>query len=171
MKSIVIRPEQPSDAGPIGVVHRAAFPSDAEARLVARLRENSHAPVSLVCEIEGHIVGHILFSPVEIVGNTMNAGGLGLAPVAVRPEYQRMGIGSSLITAGLAASRLAEVAFVVVLGHPEYYPRFGFRNARQRGLSNEYEADEAFMVIELVPGSLPANGGLVCYGSEFAEFG
>jgi putative acetyltransferase len=170
-KSIVIRPEQPSDAGQIDAVHRVAFPTDAEARLVARLRENSHAPVSLVCEIEGRVVGHILFSPIEIVGYTTNSRGLGLAPVAVRSEFQRMGIGSSLITAGLAACRMAGIAFVVVLGHPEYYPRFGFRNARQRGLSNEYHADEAFMVIELVSGSLPANGSLVRYGSEFAEFG
>ncbi len=171
MKAICIRPEQPPDSAAIDVVHRAAFPSDAEARLVMRLRANSHASISLVCEVDSRLVGHILFSPVKIVGSSKISNGLGLAPVAVLPEFQRMGIGSSLITAGLTACRLLGCGFVVVLGHPEYYPRFGFGNAGRRGLANEYHADDEFMVIELVSGSLPLDGGLVEYGSEFAEFG
>jgi putative acetyltransferase len=166
---LCIRSEQPQDSGPIDAVHLAAFPSDAEARLVSLLRKNGHASVSLVCEIGGRVVGHILFSPVEIAGKTSNSSGLGLAPLAVLPEFQRMGIGSSLVTAGLAACRQSGCGFVVVLGHPEYYPRFGFRKASRLGLSNEYQADEAFMVIELVSGSLPPAGGLVRYGPEFAE--
>jgi putative acetyltransferase len=164
-----IRPELPADQPAIHAVLCAAFPNDAEARLVDHLRANGHAPISLVAEIDGRIVGHILFSPVTIAGHS--AGGLGLAPLAVVPNQQRRGIGGQLIRAGLATSRDLGCPFVVLLGHPEYYPRFGFRSASELGLSNEYGADEAFQVIELHPGGVPAGGGLVQYGPEFAEFG
>lgn len=164
-----IRPEQPADQPAIRTVNCAAFPTDAEARLVDRLRANGHAPISLVAEIDGQIVGHILFSPVTVAG--LPAGGLGLAPLAVVPNHQRRGIGGQLVRAGLAACRDLGCSFVVLLGHPDYYPRFGVRRASELGLSNEYGADEAFQVIELHPGGVPAGGGLVQYGPEFAEFG
>jgi putative acetyltransferase len=96
---------------------------------------------------------------------------LGLAPLSVTPEHQRTGIGSQLVQAGLAAAFAAGIRFVVVLGHPGYYPRFGFRRAAELGLHNEYGADEAFMVLELRPGSLPSGGGVVRYGAEFAAWG
>jgi putative acetyltransferase len=81
-----------------------------------------------------------------------------------------MGIGGQLIRDGLAAAAAADTTFVVVLGHPDYYPRFGFRRAAAVGLTNEYGADEAFMVLELRAGSLPTAGGLVRYGPEFAAW-
>jgi putative acetyltransferase len=164
-----VRPEQPGDIEAVARVHEAAFPTPAEARLVGLLRAAGKATVTLVAVSEGRVVGHVLFSPVTIDG--CPTVGLGLAPVAVLPECQRRGVGSSLIEAGLDACRGAGVSYAVVLGHPDYYPRFGFRRASERGLGNEYGADEAFMVLELRPASLPPGGGLVRYAPEFALFG
>jgi putative acetyltransferase len=163
--SVLIRPEQPGDVAAVHAVHAAAFPTDEEARIVDALRGADQLSISLVAEDGGRVVGHIAFSPVTLTGATR---GLGLAPVAVVPEYQRRGIGGQLIREGLAAAARSGAAFVVVLGHPDYYPRFGFRRAGPLGLDNEYGADEAFMVLELQPGSLPAGGGLVRYRAEFA---
>lgn len=161
----IIRPEHPDDAAAIFAVHRAAFPTEDEARLVDALRVAGHAAISLVAEAEGQVVGHIVFSPVSVVG-AADKRGLGLAPVAVVPGHQRCGIGSALIREGLSSCCQAGYDFVVVLGHPEYYSRFGFRRASEVGLGNEYGADEAFMVLELAPGGLPP-AGLVEYGPEF----
>lgn len=166
---LTIRPESPADIDAVRAVHKAAFPTPAEAGLVDRLRTNGKAEVSLVAEAEGQIVGHILFSPVTISGPTGDvATGLGLAPLAVLPELQSRGIGSRLTREGLDACRGGGYSFVVVLGHPAYYPRFGFERADNRGISNEYGADDAFMVLELQPGSLPTQG-LAKYAAEFAE--
>jgi putative acetyltransferase len=165
---ISVRPEQPTDAAAVRQVHASAFPSPAEARLVDRLREGGKALVALVAEVDGAVVGHIVFSPVA-VEPPADGQGVGLAPLAVLPGHQRRGIGTRLVEEGLAACRRAGYPFVVVLGHPGYYPRFGFRRAAARGLRNEYGADEAFMVLELRAGSLPPGGGLVRYGPEFAE--
>lgn len=162
---MVIRPEQPGDVAAVYAVHASAFPTDAEARLVDALRAAGRLSVSLVAEDGGRVVGHIAFSPVSVAGAP---GGLGLAPLAVIPECQRRGIGGLLVRGGLAVAAQSGARFVVVLGHPEYYPRFGFRRAGEVGLGNEYGADEAFMVLELQPGSLPAGSGLVKYGAEFA---
>jgi putative acetyltransferase len=165
---MTLRPELPADAPAVHAVHAAAFPTDAEARLVDRLRANGEALVSLVADADGRIAGHVLFSPVTVTGH--DASGAGLAPLAVLPEYQRQGIGADLVRAGLDACRAAGIPFAVVLGDPDYYGRFGFRRAGDYGLLNEYGADAEFMVIELVPGG-PPKGGLVRYGAEFAEFG
>lgn len=164
---MLIRPERPDDAAAIDAVHRGAFPTDAEARLVARLRAAGRSRAALVAEVDGVVVGHIVFSPVTI-GDEHT--GVGLAPVAVLPDHQRRGVGSALVRAGLETCQAEGHPFVVVLGHPEYYPRFGFRRASEVGLTNEYGADEAFMVLELVPGSLPVGGGLVQFGPDFREW-
>jgi putative acetyltransferase len=165
---ISIRPEQPTDAAAIQRVLEAAFPTAAEAHLVERLRAGGHLRISLVAEVDDQIVGQIAFSPVEIEGAAVE--GIGLAPLAVLPEFQRQGIGSQLVHEGLAACQRAGSGFVVVLGEPEYYQRFGFTRADRRGLGNEYGADEAFMVLELRSGSIPEDGGLIRYGPEFAAF-
>jgi putative acetyltransferase len=117
--------------------------------------------------VGGAVVGHVLFSPVTVAGAP---DGIGLAPLAVLPAHQRRGVGSALVREGLEACRRLGCPFVVVLGHPGYYPRFGFRRAAGAGLGNEYGADEAFMVLALRPGSLPAGGGLVRYGPDFGEW-
>ena len=165
----LIRPEQAADWPAVHAVHSSAFPTDAEARLVGRLRANGRAVVSLVAEEQLGIIGHILLSAVTICGASSSRG-LGLAPVAVLPARQRRGIGGALIRAGLDACRAQGYGFVVLIGHPEYYPRFGFQRASGFRLANEYGADDAFMVLELAPQSLPPEGGLVQYGPEFAEF-
>jgi putative acetyltransferase len=162
-----IRPERPQDVEGIRTVHAAAFPTDVESRLVDALREAGQLCISLIAEVSDQIVGHIVLSPVTVDGRHRE--GLGLAPVAVLPSHQRRGIGSALIVEGLHIARELGYGFVVVLGHPEYYPRFGFRRASELGLGNEYGAEEAFMVVELVPRSLPA-GGLVRYVAEFGRF-
>lgn len=158
-----IRYEEPGDVTAIYEVVRSAFPTDEEARLIDLLRESGHLSVSLVAEEHGKVVGHIAFSPVTIHGQQ---GGLGLAPVSVKPEFQNQGIGGELVTQGLQAARQFGAGYVVVLGHSHYYPRFGFQNASALGFHNEYGAEESFMIMELEPGAMPP-GGLVKYGEEF----
>lgn len=158
-----IRYEEPGDVAAIHAVVRSAFPTEEEAILIRNLRESGHLCVSLVAEEQGNVIGHIAFSPVTINGQN---GGLGLAPVSVKPEFQNQGIGGELVSQGLLAARRYGAGYVVVLGHSHYYPRFGFQNARALGFQNEYGADESFMIVELEPGALPS-GGLVKYGEEF----
>ena len=165
---ITVRTERGDDANAIRLVHLAAFPTADEAALVDRLRTADQCPVSLVAEVDGQVVGHIVFSPVTM-DSACDRPGLGLAPMAVLPSYQRRGIGSALVRQGLQECREQGYGFVVVLGHPEYYPRFGFRRASDEGLANEYRADDAFGVVELFPGALPGPG-LVRYGPEFAPW-
>lgn len=161
------RPEHSSDAEAIRTVLESAFPTPAEARLVAALRAAGRLAVSLVA-VDGHgTVGHIAFSPVT-AGSSV---GLGLAPMAVLPAHQGKGVGALLVREGLASCAELDCGFVVVLGDPEYYGRFGFVRASESGLDNEYGADEAFMVMELRAGSLPAGGALVRYAPEFALVG
>jgi putative acetyltransferase len=148
-------------------VHEAAFPTPAEANLVDRLRANGRAVVALIAESDGNVVGHIVFSPVTLDPPARGIG-LGLGPVAVLPEHEHHGVGRRLIQNGLAECKAQGAGFVVVVGEPVYYGRFGFERASKRGLNNEYGVDEAFMVFELGAGALPRFGGLVKYGPEFA---
>jgi putative acetyltransferase len=125
----------------------------------------------MVAESGGEVVGHILFSPVSIEPPAQNWNALGLAPLAVIPGHQRQGIGGKLIKAGLQRCQELGFELVVVLGHPAYYPKFGFTTASDYGLDNEYQADEAFMVIGIQPGVLKKYEGLVKYATEFNEIG
>lgn len=163
----LIRPEHSSDVADIDHVLRSAFPTDQEARLVDRLRKHQRLRLSLVAEIDGVIVGHIAFSEVTIAGSVASSAGVGLAPLAIRPELQRRALGSHLINEGLCACTRLGAGFVVVLGAPEYYHRFGFRSANLFGLNNEYGARDAFMALELKTGSITP--GLVGYAPEFAD--
>ena len=164
-----IRHEHNEDIGVVYRVNAAAFPTETEARLVDSLRANGKAIVSLVAEEDGRVAGHILFSPVTVAGT--DSCGIGLAPLAVLPAYRNRGIGARLVNEGLAACREAGYGFAVVLGEPEYYRRFGFTRASERGLDNEYGVDSPFMVLELHPGTLPPHGGMVKYAPEFADLG
>jgi putative acetyltransferase len=167
--SIAIRAEKPADVAAVYAVERAAFGRAAEAELVDRLRAAAQPHISLVAARDADIVGHIFFSPVSIATAPFALQPMGLAPMAVQPDWQRRGIGGALIRAGLDACRALGSGAVVVLGHPEYYPRFGFAPAVRWGLRCEYDApDDAFMVLELVPGALDGVSGLVRYASEFA---
>jgi len=167
-----IRPEQSSDYAAAEEVNRLAFGQDAEAQLVAKLREaDGHDPaLSLVAVSDGQVVGHILFSPILIETEGGKVAAMALAPMAVLPDYQRQGIGSALVRKGLEACRQAGHRIVVVLGHAEYYPRFGFKPANRHGLSSPFTVpDEVFMAMALVPGGLDDIGGVVRYPAAFDE--
>lgn len=165
-----IREEAPADLDAIRQVHELAFPAPEEADLVDRLRENGNLTLSLVAVQNERIVGHIAFSPVTIPSGDAVLTGTGLAPMAVLPDCQRQGIGSELIHEGISRSRQSGIPFVVVLGHLEYYPRFGFRRALDWNVGNEYGVDEEFMILELVPDTLSHCSGIAKYGPEFAVF-
>ena len=167
---LVVRTEEPGDEASIRAVNEAAFETPTEADLVDRLREQARPFISLVAVRADEIVGHILFTPVTVTSADSSYQAIGLAPMAVLPRQQRRGVGSRLVEAGLAACREAGLEVVVVLGHPEYYPRFGFEPASRRGLRSEYDVpDEVFMALGLRPGALEGRGGLVQYHPEFGR--
>jgi putative acetyltransferase len=167
---ITIRPEKPEDIPAIRIVNERAFGRPAEADLVDALRRSGKTVISLVAEDDGIVVGHIFFSAVMIQSNGTGLRGVGLAPLAVIPERQNQRIGSMLIEQGLRRCREDGHPFVVVLGHPHYYPRFGFVPASRFGIKSEYDvADEVFMVMELREGALNGGAGVVKYQPEFNE--
>jgi putative acetyltransferase len=163
-----VRAEKPEDVEAIRRVNVAAFGRESEAVLVDQLRGVA-STFSFVAVEREQIVGHIFFSPVEIEGECANELlVLGLAPVAVLPNYQRQGIGSLLIRHSLKECARLGFKAIFVLGSPAYYPRFGFIPAKQKGLGCEYKVpDEAFMVLELKTGGLEGSVGTVKYRSEF----
>lgn len=163
--NIQIRNEEATDLEQVGAVVKAAFPTDSESRLVDLLRTNDKAVVSLVAVADHEVLGHILFSPVT-TAPPGDAKGIGLAPVAVRPDAQSRGIGSQLIREGLRRCRELGFDYCVVLGGPEYYHRFGFEKASQFGIQNEYGVDEEFMIASF---SEQRPMGLIKYAPEFSE--
>ena len=168
----LVRPEQPGDALAIAGINDRAFGGADESKLVDAIRKSGHPVISLVAEIDGLPAGHILFSPVTIDVPDPPVAALGLAPMAVLPAYQRQGIGSKLVEAGLNECRRRGCEVVIVLGHTDYYPRFGFQPARLLGLQTEYAgAGDAFMAIELKAGVLAGRTGLARYLPEFAAVG
>jgi putative acetyltransferase len=162
---ITIRNEESNDIGQVRAILRAAFPSDAESKLVDLLRSNGKATISLVAVDGNEVLGHILFSPVSTTPPT-NAKGIGLAPVAVRTEMQSQGIGSRLIREGVRLCQELDFDYCVVLGSPQYYQRFGFEKASQFGIQNEYGVDDEFMVLHFTECDVT---GLVRYAPEFGE--
>src|SRR5438132_13590891 len=130
---ITIRPERPEDAAPVRHVNELAFGQPAEADLVDRLRQAGTESLSLVAEDDA-VVGHILFTSVVVESAGRRVLGMGLAPMAVLPDRQRQGIGSQLVRRGLDILRARSCPFVVVVGHPDYYPRFAFEPASMHGL-------------------------------------
>ena len=170
---LLIRPETPAEFAAVAQLLRQAFPGPEEATLVEQLRRRPdfRPTLSLVAETAGAVVGHILLTP---IGVEPAAGGapvpsLALAPVAVLPAWQRRGIGAGLVATGLAAARTEGFGSVILLGHPAYYPRFGFGPASRWGIRAPFEvSDEAFMALELRAGALAGAAGTVRYPAEFA---
>jgi putative acetyltransferase len=166
---VEIRGERPSDQAAIHQLNTLAFGEDAEANVVDKLRATCDGYLSFVAIDHGAVVGHILFTPVRLNGSSMD--GMGLAPMAVDPSHQKRGIGSLLVRHGLAHLRMSGCPFVIVLGHPEYYPRFGFERASHYKISSQWEGipDEAFMIVVFVREAIPGAGGIARYRSEFDE--
>ncbi len=165
-----IRPETPWDVDSIRRVNELAFGQIEEAAIVDKLRRRGALTLSLVATKDNEVVGHIAFSPVAVESPGSSFEAIALGPMAVLPAYQRQGIGSALVRAGLEECRRLSQDILVVLGHPDYYPRFGFIPARARGIDCEFEApDEAWMVLELKEGSLGGRSGTVNYRPEFKE--
>lgn len=147
-------------------VNEAAFGRPDEADLVDSLRTEGAVLLSLVAELDKRIVAHILFSRMWIETASDSILAVALAPMSVLPEYQRRGIGGCLIEQGLALLRRQGEQIVIVLGHPDYYPRFGFSTEKARTLESPFPP-EAFMVIELSPGALDGVRGKVRYPAAF----
>lgn len=162
----MIRAERPEDETGIQALLRVAFDDGTEAELVSRLRAANRLTLSRVALDDEESVGYIAYSPVTV--DEAASQGVGLAPLAVRPSHQHLGFGGDLINSSLDACRAIGVSFVVVLGEPGYYRRFGFQPASEFGLSSEYNAGDAFMALELSPGSLAEVSGLVRYAPEFS---
>lgn len=166
---ISIREETPGDVSVIRRINEQAFGCSEEADVVDTLRESCDGLLSLVAEWGGQIVGHILFSPVTITAERGIVHGMGLAPMAVFPRYQRRGIGSALVRHGLALLLERGCPFVIVLGHPEYYPRFGFERASQYGITSQWDdvPDDAFMIRVFDESVMAGVSGVARYRDEF----
>jgi putative acetyltransferase len=166
---ISIRPEEPKDHAAVHAINLAAFEGGPEAVLVDALRSSCPDHLALVAEDGDQVVGHILFTPVMVENSDRVVEGMGLAPMAVRSDRQQSGVGSLLVNRGLDLLRDRFCPFVIVLGHPEYYPRFGFEPASRHGLRSQWEGvpDEAFMVLVFDATSVPDDGGVARYRDEF----
>ncbi len=166
---VTVRPETPDDVEGIRRINTAAFETTAQARLIDLLRIRGKLVVSLVAESGDELVGHIAFSLVSMA-SCPERRGVALDPMAVLPAMQKRGIGSALVRAGLDRCRDLGYDYAVVVGHPEYYPRFGFVPADRFGLSCTWPVPEdVFMALELRPDALAGAGGLVTYEAEFDE--
>ena len=160
-----IREERPEDVAAIREVNKRAFGQDQEANIVDALRSNGASLLSLVGIVDGQVVGHILYSPATVA----DVVGAGLAPMAVLPEFQRHGIGSKLIETGTQKLKDAGLPFIIVLGHSNYYPRFGFKPASIFGIKCEWDVpDEAFMLLVLDQTKMQGVSGLAKYRDEFS---
>lgn len=163
-----IRTEAPGDRDAVRSVNIAAFETPAEAGLVDVLRREARPLVSLVAEDEGSVVGHILFTPVTL-STDAQLPLMGLAPMAVVPARQRQGVGSALVTEGIERCRQLGAAAIVVLGHAEYYPRFGFVPSARFAITSEYDVPpEVFMIRVLRDGALDRRAGTIRYHAAFA---
>lgn len=170
-ENIMVRLEAPADAAAVFHVNESAFGRPDEARLVERLRSTDTTLLSLVAEVNGRVVGHVLFTTVELKSeNGASAGGAALGPVAVLPDHQRQGIGDALIRDGLEMLRQMGQPFCVVLGHSSYYPRFGFQPTDLFGIRCQWDVPpEVFMALALRPDGLEGKTGTVMYAEAFQD--
>ena len=169
---ITIRPETEEDYEEITRIHDLAFNRINEGVLVERLRKTSCfvSELSLVAEYKDRVIGHILFYPIKINAGTRKCDSLALAPMAVHPAYQRRGIGSKLVEEGLTTAKELGFKSVIVLGHSEYYPRFGFEVASNWGIHAPFDVpDDVFFAMELKRNGLKDCRGTVEYPEEFND--
>jgi putative acetyltransferase len=168
--TVSIRKERPGDTEQIRAVNIRAFSQTSEADVIDILRKVCPEFVSRVAIKDDRLVGHILFTPAVVDAKEKCVVGMGLAPLAVLPDFQRQGIGSRLMRSGLEVMRLARWPFVLVLGHPGYYPRFGFVPASKYGIISEYKdvPEEAFMILVADEDALKGTEGIGKYRPEWA---
>ena len=164
---VEIREERPGDVTAIRNLNKHAFGQHQEGNIVDALRSNGAVLLSLVATLNGRVVGHIMYSPLFVGGEVTGAA---LGPMAVLPEYQRQGIGSKLVAAGNQRLKDAGCPFVIVVGHADYYPRFGFRPASAHGIECEWEVpDNVFMLLALDQTKMQGVSGLARYRHEFSS--
>ena len=169
---ILIRHETPDDYESITQINNAAFGRKNESLLVENLRKTTlfNTQLSLVAEYYSRLIGHILFYPVKIKNNRGGFEMLALAPMSVLPEFQKKGVGAMLIRRGLKIAKELGYKSVNVLGHAEYYPKFGFEPANKWGIRPPFPVEDIyFMAQELVPEALENTGGVVVYPDEFND--
>ena len=166
-----IREERQEDLSAVRLVNEKVFGRLQETDTVDKLRRSCSDLLSLVAVTKDRVVGHILFSPATIESDDHVMRGMGLAPLAVLPEYRRQGIGSKLVQEGLRILRSASCPFVIVVGHPDYYHRFGFETASKYSIRRQWKdvPDEAFMVLIVDPSMIHRMSGVARYRSEFDE--
>ena len=169
--NITIRKEEENDNIQIYEVNKLAFQQENEGKLIEKIRntENFIPELSIVAEIDNRIVGHILFSKIKIVGKSVYES-LALAPMAVIPEFQKKGIGSELVKIGIKMAKKLGFDSIIVIGHKEYYPKFGFQRASKWNIKCPFEVpDDVFMAIELTEKAFEGKAGTVEYPDEFNE--
>jgi putative acetyltransferase len=166
---MIIRQEKPEDIDDIHALNELAFGQPQEANIIDKLRINCDNLLSLVAIENEKVVEHVLFSPVEIEGQHEIIRGMGLAPMAVLPEMQHKGIGTQLVKSEIENLRKMQCPFIIILGHPEYYPRFGFERASLYGIKCQWEGipDDAFMILWLDKSKMNRVSGLAKYRDEF----
>ena len=168
---ILIRHEQPSDYSQIFSVHKLAFNRTDEADLVNSLRRSDQfiPKLSLVAELNGEIIGHIVYTKIEIHQGQERFESIALAPLSVRPDFQKSGVGSKLIRTSLSLAAELNYSSVIVLGHEHYYPKFGFIATERWGIKTSFDVPASFLMgLELQPGSLENVSGVITYAPEFS---
>jgi putative acetyltransferase len=166
-----IRFEKPEDIAFIHSVNEQAFGRVSEAKLVDTLRLACTDHLSLVADDNGSIIGHLMFTPVVVTDGKQKTEGMGLAPMAVLPSKQHQGIGTQLVDTGLQILKEKGCPFIIVLGHPEYYPRFGFQAASGRNIRTQWDGvpDEAFMILVMDHEAMQNVSGIAIFRYEFSD--
>jgi len=170
--NIIIRPEQKDDYDSILRINDEAFGRENEGLLVSALRKTSKfiSDLSLVAEMDNNLIGHILFYPLTIKTKTGDKDVLSLAPISVLPRYQNKGIGCKLMKKGMGECKKTKYDVIIVVGHPNYYPRFGFKSASKWKIQLPIEApDEAFMAFELKENTIDKYAGTVVFPKEYYD--
>ncbi|MBN2237629.1 MAG: N-acetyltransferase [Bacteroidales bacterium] len=170
--NIIVRQENAADWRQIRTILTSAFETNAEAKLVEDLRKTAQfvPELALVASVNGEVCGHILFTKVQIITESNSSESLALAPMAVLPSMQQHGIGKQLVKIGLNRAKAIGFGSVIVLGHPDYYPKFGFLPASKYSIYSPWKVpDHVFMALELQRGSLSNVQGVVNYAAPFME--
>lgn len=168
--SIQVRPENPSDYAIITQINEQAFGRVNEARLIELIRSSpNYIPeLALVADYQGTVVGYILFSWIDLVGAETDPV-LGLAPLAVKPEFQKQGIGRQLVEAGLKIAETRGDRLVIVLGEPEFYSKFGFKPSVHYQIQSPFPVPEQYFQVKPLKNYRPTDQGTVVYPAAFLQ--